>query len=221
MIIKTKKHYIRKIYANVKKVLRNIPRIYYIIVGVISVIWFLLRVIPKPSRASYPCQRVAFPIATGFIIWMSVNVLSYIGIKRLIANFSKKGKLITLFAIVPAILFYVIWLTWYPVTNIFAAGTYVPVANEVFQPTDSANSPVGVARGIFPGRVVWIHDSTATKWNGTSGYWWNDNNTDQATVSDMLSRSLQQITGKDNDVAAWDTLFKFFNFNHGKGYVAY
>lgn len=213
----------KKIYCILKRVLKNIPRIYFILIGLVSVIWFLIRVIPKPSRATYPCQRIAFPIASGFIIWMSVNVLSYIGLKRLIANFSKKGKLITLSVIIPAALFYVIWLSWYPVNNIIAStlATYVPVTNEVFQPIDSVNSPVGTARGIFPGRVVWIHDKYAAKWNGSSGHWWDDNSTDQAVVSDMLSHSLQQITGKDNDVAAWDTLFKFFNSKHGKGSVGY
>jgi len=27
------------------------------VVGLFSLIWFLIRVIPKPSRATYPCQR--------------------------------------------------------------------------------------------------------------------------------------------------------------------
>ena len=38
--------------------------------GLASLIWFLIRVIPKPSRALYPCQRVAFPMASGFIAWL-------------------------------------------------------------------------------------------------------------------------------------------------------
>ncbi|MHC4439307.1 MAG: hypothetical protein ACYS3S_18285 [Planctomycetota bacterium] len=38
--------------------------------GLIALVWFLVRVIPKPSRATYPCQRVAFPLASGFIIWL-------------------------------------------------------------------------------------------------------------------------------------------------------
>src|SRR6516164_6451570 len=38
--------------------------------GLFSVFWFLIRVIPKPSRALYPCQRVAFPIASSFVIWL-------------------------------------------------------------------------------------------------------------------------------------------------------
>ena len=38
--------------------------------GLVSLIWFLVRVIPKPSRASYPCQRAAAPLASGFVIWL-------------------------------------------------------------------------------------------------------------------------------------------------------
>ena len=38
--------------------------------GLVSLIWFLIRVIPKPSRASYPCMRVATPIASSFVVWL-------------------------------------------------------------------------------------------------------------------------------------------------------
>src|SRR3974390_2446066 len=38
------------------------------ILGLFSLVWFLLRVIPKPSRAAYPCQRVAMPLASGFVV---------------------------------------------------------------------------------------------------------------------------------------------------------
>lgn len=40
------------------------------IVGLLSLVWFLVRVIPKPSRAAYPCQRVALPLASGFVVWL-------------------------------------------------------------------------------------------------------------------------------------------------------
>jgi len=33
------------------------------IAGLLSLIWFLIRVLPKPSRATYPCQRVAAPLS--------------------------------------------------------------------------------------------------------------------------------------------------------------
>ena len=40
------------------------------IMGLLSLIWFLIRVIPKPSRASYPCMQAAFPFASAFIAWL-------------------------------------------------------------------------------------------------------------------------------------------------------
>jgi hypothetical protein len=39
--------------------------------GTVSLLWFLVRVIPKPSRATYPCQRLAAPLASGFVVWMT------------------------------------------------------------------------------------------------------------------------------------------------------
>ncbi len=38
--------------------------------GLCALIWFLIRVIPKPSRATYPCQQAAFPLALGFVVWL-------------------------------------------------------------------------------------------------------------------------------------------------------
>ena len=41
------------------------------ILGLCSLGWFLVRVIPKPSRAVYPCQRIAFPLASTFVLWLA------------------------------------------------------------------------------------------------------------------------------------------------------
>jgi len=38
--------------------------------GFLALLWFLIRVIPKPSRAAYPCQRAAFPLASAFVLWI-------------------------------------------------------------------------------------------------------------------------------------------------------
>ena len=40
------------------------------VIGVLSLIWFLIRVLPKPSRAAYPCQRAAAPLASSFVLWL-------------------------------------------------------------------------------------------------------------------------------------------------------
>ncbi|MCP4156765.1 MAG: hypothetical protein GY757_54125, partial [bacterium] len=41
------------------------------VTGLLALIWFLVRVVPKPSRAAYPCQRVAAPMAGGFLLWLT------------------------------------------------------------------------------------------------------------------------------------------------------
>ena len=45
-----------------------------LILGLTALMWFLLRVIPKPSRAAYPCQRAAFPVASAFVLWLCGSV---------------------------------------------------------------------------------------------------------------------------------------------------
>ena len=42
----------------------------FIILGIGSTVWFLIRVIPKPSRAGYPCMKAAAPIMSGFVIYL-------------------------------------------------------------------------------------------------------------------------------------------------------
>ncbi len=95
------------------------------------------------------------------------------------------------------------------------------MAAEPFKPTDAANSPVGVAKGIHPGRVVWVQDAKATSWDGTTGHWWDDANTDQKAVHRMTSRMLRDLTGRKNDKQAWDALFRSFNETHKMGNSGY
>jgi hypothetical protein len=75
---------------------------------------------------------------------------------------------------------------------------------------------LGIGRGIFPGRVVWAHNSQAAVWDGKSDFWWNEKFTNQNLVSEMLSYSLHQLTGQSSDAAAWDALFTHFKTRHGQ-----
>ncbi len=74
-----------------------------------------------------------------------------------------------------------------------------------------ANDPIGVARGVYPGRVAWVRDADATSWDGSTGRWWWDSNTDPAVVANMLSDSIQWLSGQTSDAAAWDALFRYHN----------
>ena len=50
---------------------RNWPAVLLPITGLLALIWFLVRVVPKPSRAAYPCQRAAAPLASAFVVWIA------------------------------------------------------------------------------------------------------------------------------------------------------
>ncbi len=66
-------------------------KLWFIVVGFISLIWFLIRVIPKPQRAMYPCQRVAFPLASAFVIWLTGFTGSFLFYKKA-QNFFKNAR---------------------------------------------------------------------------------------------------------------------------------
>ena len=86
-------------------------------------------------------------------------------------------------------------------------------------PTKSApmsGNVLGVGRGIFPGRVVWAHNSQAAVWDGMSDYWWNEKFTNQNLVNEMLSYLLHQLTGQSSDKIAWEALFTHFKTQHGQ-----
>jgi len=55
-------------YPNAKKNFRTVIMFF---IGFAALIWFLIRVIPKPSRAAYPCMQAAFPFASAFVIWLT------------------------------------------------------------------------------------------------------------------------------------------------------
>ena len=50
---------------------QGLMRLFFPLIGLLALAWFLLRVVPKPSRAAYPCQRVAMPLASGFVLWLA------------------------------------------------------------------------------------------------------------------------------------------------------
>ncbi len=177
--------------------------------GLFALLWFLFRVLPKPSRATYPCQRLAFPIASGFIIWLAGAIGSVTAIRRAKRCFAQSRYVLCVMLI--AISIGVVWLA-----------QSITIEEALYAEEPASNAPIGVAKGIHPGRVVWVHDPDATDWDGPGdGHWWESNHTSQAVVDQMMSRVIQALSGEDSDAAAWDMLIKHFNKTHGRGDVGY
>ena len=85
---------------------------------------------------------------------------------------------------------------------------------------DPPLSPLGVPRGVVPGRVTWAHDPAAVTWDGT-GSRWTDANNNQATIDRMVSDSIRGLTNQKSDAQAWSAMFHHFNRTHGHGNTGY
>ena len=175
--------------------------------GLLSLLWFLVRVIPKPSRAAYPCQRVAFPVASSFVVWVMAVLGSAFAWRK--ARQRELG----------------LWKAclWGAAA---VAGCALVVASLPTLRALAGNPPhgiFGVAKGIFPGRVAWVYGPEATSWAGYSSpeHWFETNHTDLAVVEAMMSKAVQAVGGGNSDAAAWDAIFRYFNKNHGRGERGY
>lgn len=188
----------------------NWAKLLYPLIGLLALLWFLIRVIPRPSRASYPCQRVAASIAAGFIAWIAGLIGSVLIFKKARTQILKANYWLAGGIIVVGILFTVIWSTG-----------LLPGKVSAYTLSDGPNSPMGVARGVCPGRVAWVWDPNATSYVVNNGYWWDDNNTNQTVVDSMVSNGIKWVADASSETVAWDAIFKNFNQRRGKGAVGY
>lgn len=188
-------------------------RLFFFVIGIISTVWFLIRVIPKPSRASYPCMRAAAPFMSGLVIYLfSVGGLTFLSrnsIKKINTRYIS-----TLFLFCGAM----IVIAVNPLSNNIIEVSGIPVKTG---PDDSPNQPFGTAMGVKPGRVIWYWDTMATNRN-CKDYYFKPENTNQKVVTRMFNESVTKLTGESSVSQAWDAMFRNFNkkkHNENKGYA--
>ena len=201
--------------------------------GVLALAWFLIRVIPKPSRASYPCQRAAFPMASGFIVWLAgmCGATAVLRKARFLLRQARWATAATCLA--AAIVGGVAGFLYLPAGPALAqtpAPSAAPTATAPavptlppFSPSDPANTPMGIALGVKPGRVAWAFEPRATTWDGTTNApgWWDDGNTHPEVVEGMLSAAIRSVGDAASNKEAWNKLFTDLNVRKGKGKVGY
>jgi hypothetical protein len=181
------------------------------VVGFFALVWFLIRVIPKPKRMTYPCQQIAAPIAWNFISGSFVFLGLTAIFKKVKSSIRSKPLLITVTLISVLTLAAMFNITF---LNVQSLAEDKIQADSSSLSISKANSPKGIGRGMFPGRVVWVHDKTSTSWDGVYGYWWEDENTDQRVVDKMISKNLLALTAQKSDKNAWEQIFKYYNKSH-------
>jgi hypothetical protein len=182
------------------------------LIGFLALLWILFRVISKPSRINYPCVKAAMPFAAGFIESVVFFIVSAIAFLKLNKSFFKYDYIFAAVFVTLAI----------GAVSYIDSDTIQPKFPTIYQ---EPNEPMGTAQGIFPGRVVWMHDPDATNENcNPNEYgdgWFLPKNNDQNVIDEMLSTGLKSLTGTTSDAEAWDSIFIYHNRNIGKGDLGY
>lgn len=196
------------------------PVMLFLLLGIISTLWFLLRVIPKPSRASYPCMQVAAPFMSGFVVYL----LSLGGITLALRK-AKKSFYSARYWAAGAFIVVAFAGMIFSITN----GIQNSIASTLtaIGPDDGPNQPIGKAMGVNPGRVVWIWNPEATNENcistfETQNWYWKPENINEIVVGSMFRNALNKLTGKATAAKSWDVLFHSFNVKKSqtdKGYT--
>jgi len=193
-------NWIKSILVFIRKV--KVPaKISYILISVLATIWFLIRVLPKPVRATYPCMQVVAPVMSGFVIWILTLTGSVFAFQK--AKYKIfEAKYIT------AGLFLILGIA---ATGIFSVQSPKEARADNLAIWYKPNIPLGEAKGMFPGRVAWGHNPKIASWDGKTGFWWEDRFNNQAETDKLFSQTLYSLTNQANEKEAWDQLFKHFN----------
>ncbi len=196
------------------------PRLLLVILGILSTIWFLIRVIPKPSRATYPCMQVAAPLMSGFVVYLlSLGGIS-LAFRKIRQNVLRRRYFATMLFVLVAAAGFIFTLV---------RGSQLSSADNPAErgPEDGPNQPIGTPMGVNPGRVVWVWNPDATNENclntfESKDYYFKPENTNKDIVRTMIREGLSKLTGKKSIAQAWDVLFRYHNkikLQSEKGYV--
>src|SRR5512135_258200 len=67
----------------------TVMKMLFFAAGIFSTIWFLIRVIPKPQRAAYPCMRASAPVMSAFVLYLLSLAGTAAAFRKARMNFSR------------------------------------------------------------------------------------------------------------------------------------
>jgi hypothetical protein len=161
-------------------------------------------------------MRIAAPFASAFILYIAGFATSVFAVKKIRTSFTNSRYLL-------GSGFIILFLCAFGF-SMYHGTLPVSAKNTIAFKKEGRNQPIGIARGIFPGRVVWVWDKDVTNedcTNTAGDYWWQNENTSQTETELMLSETLQTLTGMADDTLAWDAIFRYYNQSHGHGNTGY
>jgi uncharacterized protein (DUF362 family) len=173
----------------------------YVVISLLATLWFLARILPKPSRAAYPCMQVAAPVMSGFVLWL-------IALSGATFAFRKAKHKFLEAKYVMAGMFV---LLGFVSMNLLTTDSNAKNASTDLKIWYKPNEPLGEGKGLYPGRVAWGHNPKVASWDEKTGFWWEDRFNNEKETDKLLAKTLSTLTGKQNEQESWDALFHFFN----------
>lgn len=154
---------------------------------IVALVWFLVRVIPKPSRIAYPCQQVAvstiiLPIA-GFLASMFAATAL---LQRAVDLVRRRAFPVAIATVLLALTAVVSMVSFSPEP---ASASVSPVEND----------------GYAHKTVVRVYDAAATAaYTFGDSYYWRT--FDGARVQQMLEKGIMELTNQATVSAAWSVI---------------
>ena len=180
---------------------RKVPaKLVIIVISVFATLWVLIRVLPKPSRAAYPCMIVLSPVVTGFVTWLFLITGSGLAFRKAKHKLMRKKYFTGIVLLLVGITLTITLITKNP-----------ELLKADIEPWYQPNIPVGEARGIFPGRIAWTHNPSVATWDGKTGFWWEEQHTDQSECNKLLNDALLLLTSTTSEQESWEAIFRYFN----------
>jgi len=144
-------------------------------------------------------MRAAFPLMSSFIIYLITLSGSLMAFRKAFFSLKKSRYVLAGTMTVVAIALFYAYVIHDSRVNVAKA--------EIIDPSDAPNTPIGMATGIMPGRVVWCRDTAATKTNFRSGtYFFSSENNSPIIYHKMMRESVLKLTEKSNLKDAWESL---------------
>ena len=183
-----------------------LSKLIFIGLGISATLWFLIRVIPKPSRATYPCMQATSPFMSAFVIYL-LSLWGGITAFRKSKQFFLQKRLWPASLCLLVVATGAIAFTSNNIETVFAQEIKKEKAVMMLSP----NVPKGEAKGIYPGRVAWAYAPATANWNENTGLWFEDQWNNQENCDWMVCQTLLTVTGQENEHEAWNALFVSFN----------
>jgi hypothetical protein len=162
-------------------------------------------------------MQASAPIMSAFVLYLLSlfgGITAWLKTKTYIKN--RKYGFATLFALIT-----LICATIFTIQNsdrLYAqVKSVISPAKMMIEP----NKPIGVGKGIFPGRVVWVHKPGVSNWDEQTGFWFEDRWNSQEKANEMIREALISLTGQKEEAKAWKQLFAYFNKSKNRGNHSY